>query len=190
MKLKNIILATAITIILFAPVSHAREISGVNIAESATVAETPLVLNGAGIRSKFFFSIYIGSLYITEKTTKPELVFANDKAKKVVMNMLYKELAAKKITDGWIDGFKNNNNQETYGTLEQRLKTFNSFFTSSKKGDVIELDYKPDEGTSVIINNELKGTVPGQDFNTALLKVWLGDSPADSNLKEAMLGDE
>ena len=36
------------------------------------------------------------------------------------------------------------------------------------------------------MNNEAKGTVPGDD--RALLRIWLGDQPADMSLKKAMLG--
>ncbi len=73
-------------------------------------------------------------------------------------------------------------------SLQQRLNDFNHLFRTVARGDVIVLDYVPGKGTSVSINNELQGTVPGHDFNQALLKVWLGDEPADDDLKEAMLG--
>jgi hypothetical protein len=32
------------------------------------------------------------------------------------------------------------------------------------------------------------GTVEGNDFNRALLKIWLGSKPADGGLKKAWLG--
>ena len=182
-KLLVFIICLFITIPVFA-----RDVAGVKIDESITLADTPLVLNGSGIRSKFFFSIFIGSLYLTEKSSEPETIYSNTKPKRVVMNVLYEELPAEKIINGWVEGFKNNNDAAAYASLEERLKQFNQFFGTSKKGDAIVLDYIPEEGTKVIINTQLKGTIPGQDFNTALLKVWLGESPADSNLKEAMLG--
>jgi hypothetical protein len=47
----------------------------------------------------------------------------------------------------------------------------------------------PDEGTQVWINDMLKGSVPGEDFSRALLKIWLGSKPADAGLKDAMLGN-
>jgi hypothetical protein len=33
-----------------------------------------------------------------------------------------------------------------------------------------------------------KGTMPSENFNRALLTVWLGAQPADGGLKKAMLG--
>ena len=185
MKSKMII---ALSLMVFTQISFGREVAGVNVPETAEVHGEKLVLNGAGIRSKFFFSIYIGALYLPERIKKPDQVFSNQKSKRVLMHVLYKKLEAKKITDGWQEGFKKNNSNAEFEQLSARLKTFNSFFSDSKTGDEIVMDYIPDTGTRVSINNTVRGTIPGADFNTALLKVWLGERPADSNLKESMLG--
>jgi len=40
----------------------------------------------------------------------------------------------------------------------------------------------------VVANDIEKGRVPGEDFQRALLAVWLGDHPADTSLKKGMLG--
>jgi len=59
-------------------------------------------------------------------------------------------------------------------------------------GDVILIDYLPGSvpgsGTRVTINGVVKATIAGEDFNRALLRIWLGDKPADSDLKKGMLG--
>jgi len=54
---------------------------------------------------------------------------------------------------------------------------------------VIYLDYIPGKGTQVTVKNVLKGTIPCFDFHQALMKVWLGEEPADWGLKEALLGE-
>jgi len=38
------------------------------------------------------------------------------------------------------------------------------------------------------LDRELKGTIEGDDFATALLRVWLGAKPPTEDLKEGMLG--
>ena len=40
------------------------------------------------------------------------------------------------------------------------------------------------------MNGKVMGLVEGDDFFTAILKIWLGEEPSDSDLKEAMLGTE
>jgi len=57
-------------------------------------------------------------------------------------------------------------------------------------GDIVLLDYVPGKGTAVKINGVEKGIVEGEDFNKALLDIWLGEEPADDGLKDAMLGGE
>ena len=45
-----------------------------------------------------------------------------------------------------------------------------------------------DGGTKVALNGEARGMIPGVAFNNALTRIWLGDKPAEKDLKKAMLG--
>ncbi len=165
----------------------AREVNGVSLDEQHTLAGQQLQLNGAGIRTKFVFDIYVGALYLPTKTTDAKQAIAMPGPKQVLMHILYDELSKEKLTDGWTAGFENNLKGKELEALKPRLAEFNQLFSSVKKGDQILLDYLPATGTQVTINKQPKGSVPGEDFNQALLKVWLGDEPADSDLKAAML---
>jgi hypothetical protein len=40
----------------------------------------------------------------------------------------------------------------------------------------------------ITINNNEKARIKGANFQSALLSIWLGESPADDELKSAMLG--
>jgi hypothetical protein len=58
-----------------------------------------------------------------------------------------------------------------------------------KKGDLINFDYTPEGGTRISVNGQAKGNaIPGEDFYSAVLRIWLGDKPADAGLKKALLG--
>lgn len=170
--------------------SHAREVAGVNLAEEIILPDsTKLKINGAGIRTKFIFNIYVSALYVSQPTlTSPEKVISDTGAKRMLMHFLYDEVSKEKLNGGWDDGFKNNLDEASFSKLEQRLETFKSFFTTVKKGDVIYLDYLPGQGTKVSINAVEKGVITGQDFHQALMRVWLGEEPADWNLKASLLG--
>ncbi len=52
---------------------NAREIAGENIPETLSIkAVTPLKLNGAGVRSKFFMDLYIGgSICLLRRLPQP-----------------------------------------------------------------------------------------------------------------------
>ncbi len=169
--------------------SPAQEVAGVKVPDQITLAGSPLTLNGAGIRSKFFFDIYVGALYLPQKTDNAETAINMPGPKRVLMHFLYKEVAREKLTGGWNEGFENNLSREQFKALQTRLVDFNRLFVTVKRGDTIELDYLPDSGTQVSINGQVKGRIPGNAFYSALLRVWLGQDPADDDLKEAMLGE-
>lgn len=170
----------------------AREVEGVELSETISIegVAQPLVLNGAGVRSKFFFDIYVGALYLPAKQSDAESILSASAANRIVMHFLYDEVPKKKLIQGWIDGFENNQDKKTFTALKPRLDAFNEMFTDLKKGDVVLLDYIPQTGTRVTMKGELKGTIKGADFNKALLAIWLGEDPVTGSLKDAMLGDD
>jgi len=180
----------SLLLLFFLPVGgYAQEVAGVNVPEQITLANTTLKLNGAGIRTKFFFDIYVGALYLPQKTKDAETAINMEGPKRVSMQFLYKKVEKEKIVEGWTDSFKDNHTREQFRALEVQLDAFNKLFVTVKRGDRIELDYLPETGTRVSINGQIKGNIPGGEFYPALLRVWLGEDPADSGLKKAMLGN-
>lgn len=178
-----------IAALMFSPISAAREVAGVVLPETLQIPDnaTTLHLNGAGIRKKVFFKIYVAGLYLPVAQTTPNAIFELSGPKRVHMHFLYKEVEQEKLINGWLDGFQNNLDKSSFDKLAPRLTKFNSLFRTMKRGEVIDLDYLPNVGTRVWINGVLKGQIEGAEFYSALLKVWLGESPADANLKDAFL---
>ena len=182
------ILFVAMLVIFTSLEASAMKIAGVDVPQTATVGNKALVLNGAGIRKKVIIKVYVGSLYLETKQKEVGKILADQGAKSIVMKFLYKEVSRKRTVEGWSKGFKSNHSTKELMPLRKRLDQFNSLFTTVYEGDEIRLDYLPGKGTQVIINGELRGTVPGEDFHQAVLKIWLGTKPADKKLKKAMQG--
>lgn len=185
---KTLLICVCFILMLAVQSVAAREIAGVAVPESVTLKNKALVLNGVGIRKKFFMKIYVCALYLSAKSTAVSEILADQEAKRIVMSFLYKEVGVERQVEGWNKGFRDNNSAEELKGLQDRINLFNSLFTTVRKGDVIRFDYMPEEGTQVWINDSLNGTVPGEDFFVALLKIWLGPKPAEADLKDAMLG--
>lgn len=177
---------------MLTPIANGKTIKGINIPAqiNQTGSGQTLLLNGAGIRSKFFFSIYIGALYLPAKQHSPTRIFQTNEARRVTMYCLYHAIDKNELTDAWNDGFSENSDKPTLNKLRKRIKRFNQLFPALHHGDVVIFDYLPGKGTSLQFNGKILGTIPGEDFNIALLKVWLGNHPADSDLKSGMLGTE
>lgn len=165
-------------------------LGGVTIAETVEAdATTPrLMLNGAGIRKKFFISVYVAALYLPERHTDPGGLLAAPPPNRVTMHFVHTEVEKRKIDEGWRDGFGNNLRPEERAPLADRLERFIALFGDMREGDTIVLDYRPASGTSVTINGELRGTIEGADFNAGLLSVWLGPEPVTEGLKNDLLG--
>lgn len=184
------VLLAIFMVMLFACPVYALTISDVNVAEEVVVdGGTTLKLNGAGIRSKFIFDIYIGELYLATPSKEAAEVLADPGHKRVVMHFLYKSVGQDKLIDGWNEGFSANLSAENKTKLQPRIDMFNNMFTEEmKSGDVVIFDYLPEQGTRVSIKNTVKGIIPGKDFNDALLSIWLGEKPVTSGLKNDLLG--
>ncbi len=170
----------------------ALELEGVKVPARARVADggAELALNGAGVRTRFFFRVYVGALYLAKKTTAANAVINDSGAKRIALHML-RELSSEQFVSALEDGLKNNHSAEQLARLDPSVKQLRTIFDAVKvarAGDVINIDYLPGTGTRIVINGALKGTIAGEDFNRALLRIWLGENPADSDLKTGMLG--
>ncbi len=179
----------AMVVLLLSSSAGAKNVAGVDIPESVTLENGALVkLNGAGIRSKFFFKIYAAGLYLTALSSKPEQIYSMPGGKRIFMQFIYDGVSKEKLVDGWNNGFEKNLSKTQLNNLSEEIEQFNNVFTEAKKNDQIVLDFIPEVGTEVRINNTLKVSIKGSEFYSALLKIWLGKEPADSDLKEALLG--
>lgn len=169
--------------------ANALEVKGVKVDEKVQVGGNALVLNGAGIRTKMVFKVYVAALYLTQKQTDANAVISDTGNKRVSMHFL-RDLSAEALLKGMNEGFTDNNSAAEMAAIEPQMKLFRDMMTSAKevkKGDVIVLDFTS-AGTQVNINGKSLGQVEGGTFNQALLRVWLGGNPVDVSLKKAMLG--
>jgi Chalcone isomerase-like len=186
----RVIIATTALLMLAAGPLQAREFYDLQFPDKVTLTGTdvPLRLNGIGFRTKFFFKIYIGALYTADKAVSRDAAITQTGPKRVLMHFVYDEVESAKLVSAWNEGFEANTTPEKLETLRARIAQFNALFPTVHAGDVVMLDYVPNTGTRVTINDKVRGVVEGADFNAALLDIWLGEVPADESLKEAMLG--
>lgn len=190
--MKSILIAILAGALLSHGPAFAAEVEGVKLADNVRPSEAgpELVLNGAGVRTRVFFRVYVGALYLQRRQTGADAVLADAGPKRIAMHLL-RDLTAEQLFSALKDGLASNHSPGELAKMEPQVKQLEGIFNAvkaAKGGDVILLDYLPGAGTRVTINQDNKGTIPGDDFNRALLRVWLGEKPADGSLKKAMLG--
>jgi len=150
--------------------------------------DRPLLLNGAGVREKFFISIYVGALYLPERQIGVGSLLSVPVANRVLMHFLYREVSKRQLDESWREGFANNLSPRQLALMQERLDVFVDLFPVMREGDTVWLDFVPGRGTEVSINGSVRGLITGDDFNLALLAVWLGEAPVTTALKNAMVG--
>ena len=170
----------------------AAEVEGVKLADKVRVNDSgpELVLNGAGVRTRVVFKVYVAALYLAQTRNTPAAILSDAGPKRVALHLM-REVTAEQLFGALGDGLKNNHTPEQLAKLEPQVKQLESIFTNVKvvkSGDVVLLDYAAGGGTRVLVNGDAKGAITGDEFFTALLRVWLGDKPAEDSLKKAMLG--
>jgi hypothetical protein len=172
----------------FATPVLAAEVGGVKLDDKVAVGGQDLVLNGAGIRTRVMFKVYVGSLYVPGKATDLAAVLAKG-PRRIQMNIL-RNLTADQLVDALNDGLKENNTDAELAAVkpqQDQLTSIMKAFGEVKEGNVVTLDFV-DGATVVGFNGAARGTIPGDPFNKALTKIWLGDKPIQADLKKAMLG--
>jgi Chalcone isomerase-like len=189
MKMKIKIMIVSLFCVL-ASNAQALEIKGVKVEETAQVADSALVLNGAGMRVKLMFKVYVAGLYLTQKLSDASAVINDMGNKRISMHFL-RNVEAEALLGGMNEGFTDNNTKAEMVAIEPQMKAFRQMMTSAKEvkqGDEIVLDLTS-AGTQVNLNGKLLGHIDGEAFNRALLRVWLGNKPVDALLKKALLGN-
>jgi hypothetical protein len=188
MKMKKLLLL--ICCLFLSWNASALEVSGVKLADSIRLGSRDLVLNGAGLRTKYFFKVYVAALYLGEKTHAAEAAL-NQSGEKRIALYIKREISDEKMLHGFNEVMVANHTPAEMQALEPQLKELTAIFHAVgevKEGDVVFLDYLPDHGTQIIVNGVLRGNIAGETFNRALFKIWLGDKPAQPDLKQKMLG--
>lgn len=149
-----------------------------------------LVLNGAGLRNFMFFDIYVAALYLPKRQADAHAVLRHDLPRRMRITLL-REVSAERDVEFLMGGLEDNNTPEELAAIQVPLDQFLHMIRALgtvAKGSVVQLDYLPDVGTRVWLNQRLLGTVSGAAFNRSLLKIWLGEQPIQEKLKKALLG--
>lgn len=168
-----------------------REIEGVKFDATAQVGDSALALNGAGLRVRVFFKVYAAALYVPEKSNNAAALLAQQGPRLVRIAML-RTVDADTFVQSLNEGLKNNLPEAQLAALQPQIDVFNANLKAmgeARKGSLISFEFTPATGTRVLVNGQAKGTaIPGEAFFNAVLRVWLGDKPADADLKKGLLG--
>lgn len=179
---------TVILAILMSISVMAVNIAGIDVKENFITADKKMILNGAGIRKKLFFKLYVGSLYLPEKSRDAAAIVEGNENMAIELNIISKLITSSKLKEALEEGFSTVES-EKLELIKDRLKIFTGIFEGGKvkSGDVFTFNYI-DGKVETYKNGEHILTTEGQDFKEALFGIWLGERAIDKGLKAEMLG--
>ena len=183
-------IAAAACLMAIACSPFAAEVSGVKVDDKATVGGQALVLNGAGMRTRLFIKVYVGALYVPQKTSTAQGVVGRNQPRRMAL-ALQRDVDADQLLEALRAGLSDNNSQSDLDAMQPQVEQFATIFRSvgaARAGQLIHIDYIPAEGTVILLDGAVKGTIGGEAFNKALFNNWLGEKPVQESLKKALLG--
>ncbi len=186
--------ATALSLILSACLAAAParadvEVAGVRVPEQLSEGGHALVLNGAGLRTKFVVKVYVAALYASARSQDAAALINSNEPRRMRLQLL-RDVDSKSLDAALQDGLRDNTHKQELAALQahaDRLSSLMAEIGSAREGDVIDLDFDA-RGVTITDNGKQRGRIDDPAFARALLRVWLGDNPAQSSLKKALLG--
>lgn len=170
---------------------QAAVLEGQNFDDIVKIGNQELKLNGLGLRGVLFIKAYVAGLYVPEKSTVGQQIVRQPGPKRIQMRML-REIGAPDIKKALVDGMQKNVSESQWAAMQERVTQFSRTIESigvAKPGDTITLDYVPERGLLLAVNDVAKGNaIGGADFYNAVLEIFVGDNPVDGRLKKGMLG--
>ena len=87
---KTALLAIFLMLFSIHVTGQSRTVAGVEVPESVTLngVAKPLQLNGAGIRKKFFISVYVAALYLPARTNDAKALIQSPPPNRVLMHFV------------------------------------------------------------------------------------------------------
>jgi len=161
-------------------------VSGATFPATMKIGDKTVEYNGAGVRTKYFFKLYVAALYIQSKSTNAQSIIDQDIASAIRLKMMSSKVTRERFIETVRDGFSTSS--EGKASKQEIDALMRLFKTEFKEGDDIILMYFPQSGIEVYMNGKHLGGVKGLEFKKALWGIWLGKTPADKSVKNSMLG--
>jgi long-chain acyl-CoA synthetase len=142
-------------------------------------------LNGAGVRKKHGFKVYLVALYLEERSTDPERIVASDHAKAVGLVFLW-NAGRKDTMEEFEQGFRDNSEDQLPELLPQLGRAL-AIIPDMRKGQMLTFLYQPGIGTIIEVEGGNALVLEGKGLADALLRSVIGKEPYDRDLREDLL---
>lgn len=181
----NIVAAVFCITALTAQPGAAAQLEGVHFADRVSAGDATLRLSCVGLlRYKLFIKAYVAAFYLGDGTDRGDALA--DVPKRLELSYFW-SIDGADFGKAGDQILAQNIDAEKLAALRPRLDQINAWYRDVKPGDRYSLTYVPGIGTELALNGTQLGIVEGADFAAAYFRIWLGDSPVDPRLRDALL---
>ena len=185
-------LAIGLVLVMTSMTAHAKSIQNVDFAETMTVGETALTLNGVGLRTVQRFGltikVYVAGLYLEKASSNVEEILKSE-TPKVVKLVFLRGVDKAQIQNAWKEGVSNNCVPKECQEAKEKLKELNKLMVDSKNKGTMTFEFYPDKvNVAVEGRSKSSGSVTSAIFSKTMLSVFLGPNPPTRELKNGLLG--
>jgi hypothetical protein len=191
MLLRSLLALASFAILTVPAASATLDVGGVKVEDTLSIYNNTLLLNGAGLVSNGKTPSYVVQIYAKQKFKTLDGLFAVPGPKRLVLT------AIKEVDTGPIVKMFNRSVDETADKNDRAklipgLMSIGDVFKANrslKPGDIMTLDWVPISGMVIYLDGKLQGQPYREaELFRAAMGVWMGEFPADTKVKDALLG--
>ncbi|MFP4533053.1 MAG: chalcone isomerase family protein [Desulfobacterales bacterium] len=169
-----------------APLTGAAEIEGVTFEERIRVDGEDLQLRGTALlKHLIVIKAYVGALYLPKETAAAKVL---SNVPKALILHYFHEIPADDFARATTKMIEKNVDEAEFQKLKPRIEQMNALYRTVSPGDEYQAAYIPGSGTSLALNGERLGVVPGEEFARAYFAMWLGKNPISKSFRDRLLG--
>lgn len=188
---KLLLIAATLALGAGASFSATLDVGGIKIEDTLAIYNNTLLLNGAGVVATVKVPQYVAHIYAKKKFASLDALIASPGPKRLVLT------AVKEVDTGAIVKMFNRNLEASASKTDMAklipgLVNIGNIFKihkALKPGEVMTFDWIPITGFVIYIGGKMQGDPMRQpELFRAAMGVWMGDPPADTEVKSALLG--
>lgn len=149
-----------------------------------------LILNGAGMRNKYYMDLYLCALYLVNKSKDAKSIMEADETMSIRLHIVSNWVTNTRMQLAIREGFNKSTNNNTKHIQQEIEMMTNAFSEKIVKDDVFETHYIPGKGCMVFKNAKHLCTIHGIEFKKALFGIWLSpNNPNHNELRKQLTGE-
>lgn len=173
---------------LAAAAAQAASVGGHEFPERINVpgVGSNLRLSGAAVLDRNFVPFYAAALYLPASVRTIEQLRSGLSPYRMTVVWQIPAYEDAKVDEYWRKAFAEAAGPDKLKRIKTGVDRFVEVFGAARHGQVVLFDYIPDAGMRIFIDDKPAGQLPGVEFNTVLLSIWLGDK-APRDFRETLL---